>query len=198
MIRRLLSVLLLCSLTGCTTLDLKASAEDALAKLDEAMAQYGLSQSNKVEETSAAYAGNPSDFPAEIDGAVKWLHFNVGNWPVTAAMSAAITGSSIQFPYSKAKVWSAVDGVNANPWVIAKVNGQWYAGTFEWLRYGQTSKPKGVLDRSGGLGDHIKVSPLSSWTPKSGERIGIMVSGLARTSARNSKERTSVVMVTWP
>ena len=24
-----------------------------------------------------------------------------------------------------------------NPWVIAQVNGKWYAGTYEWLRPGQ-------------------------------------------------------------
>ena len=86
--------------------------------------------------------------------------------------------------------------MNANPWVFANIGGQWYAGTFEWLRYGQTSKPKGVLD--GSLGNHIKVSPMSSWYPRSGERIGLMVSGLARTSSRNVRERSNIVMVTWP
>ena len=134
-------------------------------------------------------------FPAEITGTVHWLHTDVSSWPVTASMSASV-GSSVNFPYSKADVWPAVDGVNANCWVFAQVNGIWYAATFEWLHRGQTSKPKGVLD--GSMGDHIKVSPLSSWRPVSGERIGLMVSGLARTQLRNVKERSNVVMVTWP
>ena len=134
-------------------------------------------------------------WPAEITGTVKFLHTDVSSWPVTASLSASV-GGTINMPYSKARVWPAVDGVNANPWVFVNVNGQWYAATFEWLRQGQTSKPKGVLD--GSMGDHIKVAPLSSWRPHSGERIGLMVSGLARTKMRNVQERSNVSMVTWP
>ena len=89
-----------------------------------------------------------------------------------------------------------MDGLNANPWVIVNYNGQWYAATFEYFRQGQTSKPVGVLD--GSLGDHIKVSPLNQWRPRSGERIGLMVSGLARAGERNVRERSNIVMVTWP
>ena len=139
-------------------------------------------------------SGSSAGFPAEIDGPIQWLHTDVSSWPQTASLSASVGGGSISMPYSKAKVWPAVDGVNANPWVIAKVNGQWYAGTFEWLRHGQTAKPMSVLSGGG----HIKVAPMSSWRPRSGERIGLMVSGLARTSMRNVKERSNVVMVTWP
>ena len=151
-----------------------------------------------ADTTAGATAGGASTnglYPAEITGAVRWLHTDVSSWPVTAGMSASV-GSSINFPYSKTEAWPEVDGVNANCWVFANVNGTWYAATFEWLRRGQTSKPKGVLD--GSMGDHIKVSPLSGWRPASGERIGLMVSGLARTQLRNVKERSNIVMVTWP
>lgn len=137
-----------------------------------------------------------SGFPAEIDGPIKWLHTDVSGWAVTASLSASVRGGTIHMPYSKSKVWPAVGGVNANPWAIVKLNGRWYAGTFEYFRYGQTSKPVGVLD--GSKGDHFKVSPLSGWRPSSGERFGIMVSGLARSNARNVKERSNVSMVTWP
>ena len=135
-------------------------------------------------------------WPAEITGTVKFLHTDVSGWAVTASLHASVGGGTINMPYSKARVWPAVDGVNANPWVFVNMNGQWYAATFEWLRFGQTSKPVGVLD--GSKGDHIKVSPLSGWRPRSGERIGIMVSGLARTKMRNVQERSNVSMVTWP
>jgi hypothetical protein len=113
-----------------------------------------------------------------------------------ANLQANVSRSTISMNYDKAKAWPAVDGVNANPWVFVEVGGKWYAATFEWLRHGQTSKPVGVLD--GGKGDHIKRAPLSSWRPRSGERFGLMVSGLARGTSRNVKERSSVVMVTWP
>ena len=136
-------------------------------------------------------------FPAEIDTAVRWLHTDVSTWPQTASLNASIGGGTINMPYSKAKVWPASGGVNANCWVFARwSDGQWYAATFEYLRSGQTAKPMGVL--SGAMGDHIKVSPLSQWRPRSGERIGLMVSGLARSSSRNVRERSNVVMVTWP
>lgn len=138
----------------------------------------------------------PSDFPSEIDGPVTFLHHDVSRWPVTAKMTASVSKGQIVCNYDKARVWPELNGVNANPWVIAKFNGKWYAATYEWYRFGQTSKPVGVLD--GSKGDHIKVSPLNKWRPKSGERIGLMVSGLARSAARNAQERSPVVMVTWP
>ena len=96
--------------------------------------------------------------------------------------------------YDKAKVWHAVAGANANPWVFVNLNGQWYAATFEYLRHGQTAKPMSVLNSR----DHIKVSPLDKWRAHSGERIGLMVSGLVRGGYRNVKERSNIVMVTWP
>ena len=134
--------------------------------------------------------------PSEISGPITWLHTNVSDWPVTASLSASVGGGTINMPYSKSKTWHAVDGVNANPWVIVYMNGKWYAATFEYLRHGQTSKPMGVL--SGAMGDHIKVSPLSGWRPHSGERFGLMVSGLARSNLRNVRERSNIAMVTWP
>ena len=132
---------------------------------------------------------------ADIPSGTKFLHTNVSGWAVTAKLSASV-GGSINLNYNKANVWKAVDGVNANPWVIVKMNDQWYAATFEWFRVGQTSKPRGVLD--GSMGDHIKVSPLNKWRPRKGEKIGFMVSGLARTSSRNVKERSNVSWATWP
>jgi hypothetical protein len=132
----------------------------------------------------------------EITGSIKWLGTDVSGWAQTASLKASVGGGTINMPYDKAKVWPTVDGVNANCWAIANIDGQWYAATFEYLRPGQTSKPVGVLD--GSKGDHFKVSPMSSWRPSSGERFGIMVSGLARGGLRNVKERSNISMVTWP
>ena len=138
--------------------------------------------------------GTSAGWPAEINGPIQWLHTDVSGWAQAASLNASVGGGTINLLYSQARAWPAVDGVNANPWVIVNLNGQWYAATFEWLRFGQTAKPMSVLSGGG----HIKVSPLSGWRPKSGERIGLMVSGLARTTMRNVKERSNVVMVTWP
>jgi hypothetical protein len=137
------------------------------------------------------------DVPADLANVV-WLHTDVSAWPVTADLrSVTIAGGTITLDYDKATVWPAKrpvsSEVNANPWVFVKFDGLWHAGTFEWFRRGQTSKPVAVVN-----GDHIKQNPLQRFSPRSGERYGFMVSGLARSGVRNVMERSQVVMVTWP
>ena len=144
--------------------------------------------------------GGSSDWPAELAD-VAWLHASVRDWPATAKLTAKIDAKNIHFPYDKANVWPVATsgtgkGTNANVWALAKVGGRWQAGTWEWLRKGQTSKPVGCLD--GSKGDHFKVKPLSSWRPKSGERFYILVSGHARTAGRTVKERSNLAEVMWP
>jgi len=129
---------------------------------------------------------------------VKWLHANVSEWPQTGTLiSVDISNSIIKLIYDKANTWPAKvifnTQLNANPWIFVKQNNVWYAGTFEWFRKGQTSKSIKVVK-----GDHIKVKPLHNFIPKSGETYGFMVSGLARTSTRNVKERTNILMKVWP
>ena len=144
-------------------------------------------------ETPSTGTTTNSLWPAEITGTVKFLGPDVSSWPVTASLNASVGGGKVNLPYSKARVWPASDGVNANPWVFVNLNGQWYAATWEYLRHGQTMK-----DMSGkSWGGHIKVAPLSSWEPRPGERMGLMVSGLARGGLSNVKERSNVSMVTW-
>lgn len=148
-------------------------------------------ESSSVEDSEAPADGS---FPSEITGTVHWLYPDVSSWPQTATLNASVGGGTINLSYDKAKVWHAVAGANANPWVFVNLNGQWYAATFEYLRHGQTAKPMSVLNSR----DHIKVSPLDKWRAHSGERIGLMVSGLVRGGYRNVKERSNIVMVTWP
>lgn len=144
----------------------------------------------------------PAGWPAELAD-VTWLHANVRDWPATAQMTASISGGQIRFPYDKANVWPVATsgtgkGTNANVWAIVPIAGQWYAATWEWLRKGQTSKPTWVLDKSTGKGDHFKVAPLNKWTPRSGERFYLMVSGHARAAGRNVQERSNPSPVVWP
>lgn len=101
-------------------------------------------------------------------------HTKRGSWPTTHAGGTTVEG---------------------NPWIFAKVNGRWYAATYEWLRPGQ--KCKGIS--AGNIGAHIKKSPLSSWRPSSGEQVGLMVSTPARFGPQGSRnERSNVVLVRWP
>lgn len=144
-------------------------------------------------ETVVAEEGAANQVPADFAGVV-WLYENVSGWAQTSSLSVSFSGGYINLNYDKARVWPAVNGSNANPWVFVFRDGKWYAATFEWLRFGQTSKPMFTV-----RGDHIKKSPLNNFQPVSGEVYGFMVSGLARdSSTRNVRERTNVVMKRWP
>lgn len=133
--------------------------------------------------------------PKDLRGVV-WLHQDVSNWAETAKLNTIIHSNAVEVDYDKSNVWKGVNTagafVNANPWIFVYKDGVWYAGTWEWLRYGQTVKSKSAV-----AGDHIKASPLHDFNPIIGETYGFMVSGLARSAIRNVKERSNVVMVTW-
>ena len=178
-------------LTGCESTTMNNEGVPSLGDLQgDATSSAGADSGYEAEGT-----------PSEITGPIKWLNpvGDISGWAQTATLQAHVGGGSISLAYDKSTVWPARDGVNATPWAIVNINGQWYAATFEYLKVGQMSKPMTVLSQTGGKGDHFKVAPLSSWRPRSGERFGLMVSGLARgTSLRNVKERSNICMVTWP
>jgi hypothetical protein len=178
-----------------------AKRAEAVARGVYVFAIYGFQ--NKTFDFAAikalAMPETPSAPPPETTGdlvGVTWLHANVSSWPQTATLDAAVAANgTVSLSYDKATAWPGIGGLNANPWVIVKwQDGKTYAATWEWLRTGQTSKAMGGKS----WGGHIKVSPLSKWEPKRGERVGIMVSGLARDGRRNVKERSNVDWVIWP
>lgn len=125
---------------------------------------------------------------------VRWLHADVSGWPVTSKLEVSLSGGTVRLSHDKASVWPVSGDVAANPWVFVKIDGQWTAATFEWMRKGQTTKPHKTV-----AGDHIKRAPLSgNWKPTSGEEYGWMVSSLARDNRRTVNERTNVVLARWP
>lgn len=97
-------------------------------------------------------------------------------------------------------------GVNANPVVIARVNGQWHGATYEWIaptRGEGTRKTMGVPDSSPdtarALGPHIKDGPLAHWRPKRGEEVYFLTATPCRHGFRGPKNRrTQAVKVIWP
>lgn len=154
-------------------------------------------------------AENGYDAPADGGGTdgislsgVVWLDADVSGWSRTATLNASVSGGAIRLNYDKANVWPtartrASDGgpLVGNCWVFVRVNGTWHAATFDWMRTGQTSK---AVDSVRGTGGHIPHSPLSTWTPQSGETYGFMVTTPARSAERTINERSNVSMVTWP
>ena len=135
---------------------------------------------------------------------VTWLHQNVGSWRETSRISSVSvkTSGEVCVKHSKSGVWrDGGKGVAGNPWIIVKLNGKYYAGTWEWLRPGQTCKLgqyryglRGLYSSKDSLPRHIKVEPLNSWVPQGGETVGFMMSTLARSGmyGSNGQERSNV------
>ena len=156
-----------------------------------------------AETISVACSEAPPDPepPAPDLSKVTWLHSDVSGWPQTGTLaSVSVSSSEICLDYDKADVWPIYDDsgteVVGNPWIFIYQDSTWYAGTFEWLRPGQTCKNVDAV-----AGTHIKQSPFSEdggWVPQSGDVFYFMVSGLARSSVRNAEERTNLVRVVWP
>ena len=111
-------------------------------------------------------------------------HTEFGQWP-----------SGTPFPDSD-------DEFEGNAWVIVKLNGQYYASTYEWLRANNPSQ-RCKLGEEGNISetyhelgrDQIRIAPLdASWIPQGGDVIGFMVSGLARHqhTIPNVRKRTNI------
>jgi len=153
--------------------------------------------------TLRSAAANPPSLPAPVPGAsggfdlrqVTWLDRDVSGWPETSRVtSASIEDPPICIHHTKAGQWPVNIGAEGNPWIFVYMNGRWYGSTWEWLSPGQECK---YVTRDD-IGANIGRSPLSGWRPRSGEVVGLMVSGLARSSVETVHERSNVVMVRWP
>ena len=146
----------------------------------------------------------PIDEPVDdgLEPDPTWLHKDVSDWPVTSQISEVLfTAKTLTVKHSAAGTWKTITlpsraVVEGNPWVMAMVAGELFAGTYEWLRPGQSKKNITASN----IGAHIKTEPLASWRPVNGEHVYFMVSALARESdaaRRGSQERSNIVLVRW-
>ena len=150
--------------------------------------------------------GDDPDLPFRLREVV-WLHADASEWEETSTISEVTFGGSgrnvsqICFPHSKAGRWPRSGVGEGNVWIFAEIDGTWYAATWDYLRVGQVCKSAHGFswsDRRHGVGAHTQRPPLEGWTPRSGETVGFMVSGFARTSERTTLERSNVFMTEWP
>ncbi|MCC5851021.1 MAG: hypothetical protein JJU29_23275 [Verrucomicrobia bacterium] len=142
---------------------------------------------------------NADDIP--LDGVV-WLDTDISGWAQTSTLKAGVSGATLQLNHTQARQWPtantrASDGgpLNGNVWILVNVGGTWHAATWDWMRSGQTSKGTASVRGTGG---HISRAPLNTFTPRSGETYGFMVSTPARGAERTINERSNVSAVTWP
>ena len=139
-----------------------------------------------------------------------FLHTNVTDWKITSTLgNVTISDAQICMPHSMVGKWhnqpepgSGVP-VEGNPWVVANVNGQWYAAIFEWMGVNQICKSLGAeppaTTVATQMASHIKIAPLDTWVPQSGEKTYVLVSTVARYGDMvRLRERSQVVEVIWP
>lgn len=149
-----------------------------------------------VQQSHAAF---PDDFSD-----VTWIDPDISSWSQTATVTANVSGSSLVITDSKRNVWpkafnnTAGDCCNRSLWVIVKLEGQWYASTFEYMRVGQINKFAEAVN-----GQQIKRAPFLEsgfrWEPADGEVYGFMTSGIARFNLDNNNvlERSNVALYRW-
>ena len=121
---------------------------------------------------------------------VTWLHYNVKNWPRTSTVTDTSIGNPpVCIDHTKRGQWPKVSAagttVEGTLGCSPRSTGSGTGATYEWLRPGQECK---FSITAGSIGEHIKVSPLKDWKPKSGEKIGLMVSTPVRFWTARTKE----------
>ena len=152
--------------------------------------------------------GGQDDLPFRMSELV-YLHApDAADWDVTSEIfdvtfdpAGTSNVTRICFPHSKAGKWKRSGEGEGNVWVVAEVDGTWYAATWDYIRPGQVCKSANNFtwnSRRDGIFAHTQKLPLEGRVPRSGDRIGIMVSGFARTSQRTVLEKSNIFMTTWP
>ena len=155
----------------------------------------------RLKELWNKWFGGGSASKPEFPVDVVWLGLEeVKNWAITSTCTPSVVGNVVNMEHSKKNIWPKagnVDGgvCNANCWIVFPYNGKQYAATWEWLKVGVC-----VKKLTGKLGTYIKKNPPipASYHPKSGDKIGLFVSGLCRDSSRNVSERSKLVWIVWP
>jgi hypothetical protein len=121
---------------------------------------------------------------------------DIWDWAVTSVCRVSVEGASqnvVTLPHSKAGHWpmKTIEGttVEGNPWLVARVHGEWLTATWEWLRPGQTRKTMAPQD----FQQTVKAPEFLGWDA-TGQTVGFFVSAIARRGFSTVRERSNV---TW-
>ncbi len=142
---------------------------------------------------TTTYAGFPNDLSD-----VEFIESpQVKSWPIGSTLpTMTVANGFITIPYSATLSWPRITinstQVVSNAWGIVKKDGRWKAGTWEWLRPGQISKPI----KSFHTCCHFKPA-IGSFTPRNGDIYGFFVSGTIRSGINNIPRRTNYVVYEW-
>ena len=132
----------------------------------------------------------------------------IHGWPVTATLvEVLVFPGLIDFPCYQDPTWPEYQTgtgsipIVGNVWFMAKLAGQWHAGTVDWLKPRQHSKtldvPEEHVDTAHALPTFIKEGPLGSYVPTEGDECGLFVSSVARNGHQTVNERSNVILFSW-
>ena len=157
-----------------------------------------------VDLNTVRFAHLVGGYPARVD---------LANWPITSTMgNVTISPGKICVPHSKMSQWPDAPDVGGrptmlegNPWIIAEINGQLWAGFWEWMLGAggdvcktMSSRPPASTTASEMAG-HIKAGPFATWKPKKGDKVWFFITSLAWPGIDTARERTQVVgPIEWP
>lgn len=155
------------------------------------------------EPEPASRQSRSGHIPLDISK-VKWLHGRgVAQWPITSTLSSIrVNAGRTDLKHSMGGVWPkhvlAADKngndviVDSSLWAIVEIKGIWYAATYDYLRPGQRFKMVGF----NGIPAHTKTNPIRDFELRKGDKIYLMVSGLARNPRHKTiKERSNLAPV---
>jgi hypothetical protein len=186
----------LTSLMALATVGLLCSCEYD-GRSEDRSSEQGTQPTN---ESSTPSTTTSSDFPS----GTQWIFgSDISGWAQTINLSSPnirrVGGHEpweVSVKYDRLQDIPADNehNVNGSIWLIREFEGQWYAGTIDYLRVGQMSKG-------------FNTSAAYKLLPQSGDRIGVMVSTMNRsydgTIVRGDprspyRERSNIAWTTWP
>ena len=164
------------------------------------------------------FTDNRPDGPDGPDGPnpenVVYPGANIGDWERTSqilSIDIRINNGQVSIAHTKADQWnptesvgssSVEDPVEGNAWIFVPLaDGKTYAAPYDWIG---KADPDHMLDVET-LDNFYKQLPvragvpeLRNWVPLPGDKIGFMVSGLAKNGLKNVEERSNMLVVTLP
>lgn len=190
------------AITGTASAPYKFTSEggkNVSARLEES--DGSVSRETVRVEVKRGFGSGGDDIDAR---AVRWfVDCDVSGWPIEERVrDVFISRSEICVDYtgrgSKPTFPLGDIRVDATLWVFAQFGGTWYGATWDHLRPGSFCK----AENAESLGsEQIMRAPMdASWVPRTGDRVGFMVSGgyVRRECRPMTVWRTNIKLITWP
>jgi len=165
-----------------------------------------------VLATSSSYAAFPNDLEDVIfieestdsnpGGNIAGIADLMRSLPVTPNRTLSVTagpvsstfGPSIELDDGQRSAWPAgaaneqLSCCNANVWGFVFQDGEWFGGTWEFIRVGRTNRSLAAM-----VGPrHFRFNPLQNFRVRNGEVYGFMLAGITRNSGPGGTRRLNI------